>query len=315
MARDRSLRGFVLLAAGLLLAAAAPDAGGREDLAWLFPRPSAPAPPLADPEALVTLPGSAVTLRARQFRVSTAAVDWYPGRHGMPPAIVLKASAPEGYACGFCHLVGGEGRPENASLAGLSEAYIIAQTRAFRAGERQPVRPGWLPIKAMATAVAHASDAEIAAAAKWFSGQTFVSRVTVIETDTVPATAPLGYILAPVPGPREPIAGRVIEVPDDLHRFELRDPDSRFTAWVPPGSIARGVAVAERLGCIECHSGMLGGWGPGRSPSYIVRQLLAFKTGVRSDAAAQPMREVTAEMSEAGMIDVAAWFASLPASP
>jgi cytochrome c553 len=56
---------------------------------------------------------------------------------------------------------------------------------------------------------------------------------------------------------------------------------------------------------------MMNRWGPGRSPSYIVRQLLAFKTGVRNDPAAQPMREVTAQLSEAEMVDVAAWFGSL----
>ena len=84
---------------------------------------------------------------------------------------------------------------------------------------------------------------------------------------------------------------------------------------MPPGSIARGAVVAERLGCLECHSGMLNGWGPGRSPSYIVRQLLAFKTGARNDAAAQPMREVTAQLSEPEMIDAAAYLASLPVPP
>lgn len=298
-----------------MLLAAAPavpaDPAPRLDLDWLFPARTGPPPPLADPDALVRLAGSTVTKQAKQLRDLSAAVDWFPGRYGTPPAIVLEASAPDGYACGFCHNVGGEGRPENASLAGLPAAYIIAQTQAFRTGTRTSVRAGWRPTAQMTVAVAHVSEAEVAAAAQWFSGRKFVSRLKVIETDTVPATAPLGFILAPVPGPRQPIAGRIIEIPDDPHRFELRDPDSHFTAFVPPGSIARGAAVAERLGCLECHSSMLGGWGPGRSPSYIVRQLLAFKTGVRNDAAAQPMREVTAQLSEAEMVDVAAWFGSL----
>jgi len=294
---------------GAMLLAAAPDA--RPDLDWLYPTRTSPAPPLADPDALVSLPGAPVKMQAKQLRDLSAAVDWYPGRHGTPPAIVLKASAPDGYACGFCHNVGGEGRPENASLAGLPEAYIIAQAQAFRAGQRTSVRPGWRPTEAMITAASHASDADIAAAAKWFSGQSFVSRVKVVETDTVPATAPLGSILSAIDGPRQPIAGRIIEIPDDPERFEQRDPDSHFTAFVPPGSIARGEAVADRLGCVECHSALMNRWGPGRSPSYIVRQLLAFKTGVRSDAGAQPMREVTAQLSEAEMVDVAAWFASL----
>jgi cytochrome c553 len=301
------------MAAGAMLLAAAPAA--RPDLDWLYPARTGPLSPLANPDALVSLPGVPVKVTKQQLRDYNAAVDWYPGRHGTPPAIVLMARPPDGFACGFCHLVGGGGRPENASLAGLPEAYIIAQTRAFRDGTRTSIRPGWRPTALMTAAAAHTSEADVAAAAKWFSGQAFVSRVKVVETDTVPATAPLGSILAAIDGPRQTIAGRIIEVPDDPERFELRDPDSRFTAFVPTGSIARGAAVAERLGCLECHSSMLGGWGPGRSPSYIVRQLLAFKTGVRNDASAQPMQEVTAQLSEAEMIDVAAWFANLPVSP
>jgi cytochrome c553 len=299
----------VVLAAGAMLLAAA--TAEWPDLDWLYPVPAGPAPPLpAGPTA--NLPGSRITVPVAALRDYTAAVDWYPGRHGTPPAIVLKARSPDGYACGFCHLVGGEGRPENASLAGLPEAYIIAQTEAFASGARTSVRPGWRATRLMTAAASHASAADVAAAAKWFSGQTFVSRVRVVESDTVPATVPFGAILVVTDGPRQAIAGRIIEVPDDFERFERRDPDASFTAYVPPGSIARGAAVGERAGCLECHSSMLNRWGPGRSPSYILRQLLAFRTGARHDAGAAPMREVVAGLSEAEMTDAAAWLAALP---
>jgi cytochrome c553 len=51
----------------------------------------------------------------------------------------------------------------------------------------------------------------------------------------------------------------------------------------------------------------------GRYPTYIVRQLLAFKTGARYTAASQPMQAVVARLSVEDMIAVAAYAASLPA--
>jgi hypothetical protein len=39
---------------------------------------------------------------------------------------------PEVYACGFCHRVDGLVGPENASLAGLPEAYIVQQMADFK---------------------------------------------------------------------------------------------------------------------------------------------------------------------------------------
>jgi cytochrome c553 len=49
----------------------------------------------------------------------------------------------------------------------------------------------------------------------------------------------------------------------------------------------------------------------GRSPTYILRQLLAFKTGARAGATGQPMQAVVANMRVGNMIDVAAYAASL----
>ena len=49
----------------------------------------------------------------------------------------------------------------------------------------------------------------------------------------------------------------------------------------------------------------------GRYPTYIVRQLVAFKTGARSTPASQPMQSVVARLSVEEMIAVAAYAASL----
>ncbi len=294
----------VLFAGG---AAAAPD--------WLFPRPAGSREqPIAD-DASVTVPGSTVVLRGRDLRTAERAVDWFPDAADAVPASIRESGKPGAYACGFCHLPRGNGRPENASLAGLSAEYIIEQTEAFRTGGRLPASSGWLPSDAMRTTIQNASRDDIADAARWFNRQPFIARVKVVESAMIPATAPLGYVLAVQPGPAEPIAGRLVEVPDDVEAFERRDPRSTFTAFVPPGSIARGGALAAEIGCRECHAEMLDGWGPGRSPSYILRQLFAFKSRTRAGPRAEPMQAVVDQLDANQMVAVAAWMADQPVTP
>ncbi|WP_310475737.1 hypothetical protein [Sandarakinorhabdus sp.] len=293
---------FLLVAvAAIAVAGAPPD--------WLYPAPSGPAPVRPAPDAPQTLPGSPVTLTFADLRNGRRAVDWFPVTADPVPDIVMNAVPQAQYACGFCHLPRGQGRPENASIAGLPAEYIIAQTEAMRSGTRRAAVAGWLPTQAMREAVQHANPDQIAEAAAWFSRQPFESRVKVVESATVPAIAPLGFIWAARPGPPEPIAGRIIEVPDDEHVFEKRDPRSIFTAYVPPGSIARGRAIAMEQGCMDCHEQLLNSWGPGRSPSYILRQLLAFKSRARSGESAEPMQVVVDQLDLAQMVAVTAWMA------
>ena len=42
------------------------------------------------------------------------------------------------------------------------------------------------------------------------------------------------------PPAKEPIGHRIIEIPENLERTELRDDTSGFIAYVPPGSVKRG---------------------------------------------------------------------------
>ena len=91
----------------------------------------------------------------------------------------------------------------------------------------------------------------------------------------------------------QPVGARVVEVPDDLLRFESRDSRSTFTAYVPVGSLAKGEALVMKGGpgkttqCALCHGADLKGLGPlpsiaGRSPSYMFRQLYDFQHGART---------------------------------
>ena len=55
------------------------------------------------------------------------AVDWSPSDHPAAPTAVTAGKQPDVMACGYCHLMNGAGRPENAALAGVPADYIIRQ--------------------------------------------------------------------------------------------------------------------------------------------------------------------------------------------
>jgi cytochrome c553 len=147
--------------------------------------------------------------------------------------------------------------------------------------------------------------------------------IKVMETDTVPKTRVAGWFLADAGlGEKEPIAGRIIEVPEDLDQFENRDSHSRFIAYVPVGSAERGKALAAGGGgktvqCSGCHGPELKGGAAnvpgiaGRSPSYIVRQMYDMKHGVRTGDGADLMKPVLEKLTTDDMAALAGYAASL----
>jgi len=249
--------------------------------------------------------------------------DWHPETHPAMPAVVAHGRKPTVMACAFCHLPDGAGRPENATLAGLPAAYIkqeVAdmQSRARQSAWRGPFRPSDL-MQAIADS---ATAAEIDEAAGYFSRLPPRQRSRVVEARDIPRTRPgLGLYLPAAGGGVEPLGQRLIEVPTDPTRHELRDAALGYIAYVPPGSVARGRMLATTgtaagvKPCTGCHGPQLRGVGlvpplAGRSPSYILRQLLAFKTGSRATAAGAPMRDVVAPLGIDDMIAAAAYAGS-----
>ncbi len=108
---------------------------------------------------------------------------------------------------------------------------------------------------------------------------------------------------------------RLLEMTRDPELHERRADGQLYVAYAPVGSIARGKSLAGST-CAACHGEHLQGVGlipplAGRSPTYILRQLVAFKTGARAGAAGAPMKAVVASMKIDNMIDVAAYAASL----
>lgn len=278
--------------------------------AWLFP-PVPARTGTVDAVTPLSVPGSTLHYTEAQLHDLSSAVDWQPASHApLPPAVAHGEGT--AFACGACHMPGGEGRPENASLAGLAPNYIERQVAAFADGTRRAALPDWGPSKLMALTAHNVTPAAVHVAALYFNAIRFVSRVRVVESAMVPAPATRAFLFMPTAGGvPEPIGNRIVETPVDFERFERRDPNVGFIAYVPPGSLVRGKAVMAHIGCPACHGTAVRGWGAGRSPSYIVRQLLAFQSGARHDAAAAPMTAVTGKLSMTDMVDVAAYWASL----
>ena len=317
----------VLTASTSTIAMSAVDTGQSEVPAWVFPLNVAvmSSPPAYDDRKPLRVPNSNVTFTQAQLNDLFDAPDWRPTSHGAMPSIVSRGRPPDVYACGYCHTAGGQGRPENAALAGLPSGYIIGQVEDFKSGARKSAWRGpYGPADRMIHAVTHATAEEISAAADYFAAQSLRPRVDVVERARVPRSDVIGWVyVAEKRGGYEPLGDRLLEFAPNAIRHENRDDEMRYIAYVPPGSIGRGKHIA-RAGadspanaCTSCHGPKLCGVGlippiAGRSPTYILRQLLAFQTGARSGATGLPMRVVVKDLKIRGMIDVAAYAASLP---
>jgi cytochrome c553 len=302
-------------------------AGQFEVPGWVFPLNAAPPPnpPPYDHVRPLRVPNSNVAFTEAELNDFFSAADWRPTSHGAMPAVVAHGHPPHVYACGFCHTVSGQGRPENASLAGLPAAYIMTQVADFKSGARKSVWHGpYRPADLMIHAATHATEEEVSLAAEYFAAQSLHPRVVVVERDQVPISHVVGWVYAAdKSGEVEPLGERLLEFAPDEARHENRDDAMRYVAYVPPGSIARGERIAHAgtdspaNACVTCHGPQLRGVGPippiaGRSPTYILRQLLAFQTGARSGATGLPMRTVAENLRIGNMIDAAAYAASLP---
>jgi cytochrome c553 len=288
---------------------------------WAFAANPPGMTPLPDDGVARRVPGSAQAFTLTQIRNLYRPPDWHPDDHPPMPEVVGRGREPGVYACGYCHLPNGLGRPENANLAGLPASYIVQQMADFKSGARRSSAPHLVPQAFMLGVAAAVSDADIKAAADYFSKLTPKPWITVIETDTVPKTEVKGWMLAEAAGGgRELIGERIIEMPRDLERTELRDARSGFIAYAPLGSLARGAILVAGDGgktaaCTICHGADLRGIGPvpplaGRSPSYIMRQLYDMQRGARNGEWTALMKSAVANLSIADMVAIAAYAAS-----
>ncbi len=315
---------LALINASSTLAADVPPLPG-----WAYPQPTPGAPRAApDDSSAKHVPDSeAAFTRAQITGRGVPVADWHPTDHPTMPDIVAQPKTqlnPPLLSCGYCHLPSGGGRPENASLAGLTPNYIRQQVLAFKDGERPGSDPRRGPQTSMIAVAKAVTDDELTQAAAYFSSIKPASFIKVVEAETAPKTYTAGSILAKLPtGGTEPIGNRIIEVPDELERFELRDAHTPYTAYVPVGSIKKGAELAaaggggKTLVCGICHGPDMRGLGDiprlaGRSPSYLLRQLYDMKHGTRTDLNTALMKAVVANLTDEDMLALVAYLASLP---
>ena len=284
--------------------------------------PAAPdAPPPPDEETLHTLAGSASSFTEAQIRNRFGPADWFPGDHPAMPDIVARGAVErEVWACSLCHYPNGKGRPENAGVSGISVDYFVQTMLDFRNERRSSADTRKGNTNRMIAFAKAMTDEEIREAAEYYASMGWTPWIRVVETDVVPKTFTSIGMFLPLEGAEagmEPIGQRIIETPVKPEDTELlRDPRSGFIAYVPPGSVARGEALASRGQCTLCHGADLGGSGPvpgiaGRSPSYAARQLFDMQQGTRHGVWTELMKPVVENLTAQDILSLAAYTASL----
>jgi cytochrome c553 len=303
---------YALVLALLPAAAAATE---RPD--WAFPPPGVTgAPRQPDTGELKRVPGSTRTYTQSQIDSVNNPPDWFPDEHPPMPDIVAHGRGSAVRACISCHLSTGHGHPENSRLPGSTAAYLARQLADFKSGARKGAAN-------MATFSKAMTDEEVKAATEYLAALPVKRWTHVIETDNVPKTHFVGTRRMPLPGGgTEPIGLRVIEIPEDPERVELRDPHSGFVAYAPPGSLAKGQLLVatggdgKTIACTICHGPTLKGIGEvpgiaGQSPVNIARQLHLMATGERAGTWAALMKGVVEKLTGDDIVAISAFAASL----
>jgi cytochrome c553 len=279
--------------------------------------------------------GSTATYSLVDIRDGQNVIDWFPNDHPPMPRVVTHGPARLGRltrGCGSCHLPNGKGRPENAGVAGLPPTYFMRQIQDFRSGLRHTADPRKPNTNTMIQLAKALTDEELQAAAEYFGSMKWTPWIRVVETNLVPRTRIVGNLFLANDHTRsEPIAGRIIEAPENEEQAEtLRNPRSGFVAYVPVGSIKKGkdlvttggtriignkIVQGKTTPCGTCHGLDLMGVADvppiaGRSPSYIVRQMWDMQQGSRNGASAQLMKIVVANLTEDDLVAIAAYVSS-----
>jgi cytochrome c553 len=308
-ARSLGARVLVCVFAPAIMAQTISVPAGLPD--WAFNIPDKIQPSAVRPEGVVRVNGSAREYEAAKIAGNANPPDWFPEEHGPAPPSV-KGGVGITMACGSCHLMSGQGHPESADLAGMPAEYLIRQMAYYKEGTRKDdARMGPL---AKAT-----SEMDVRQAAEYFAALKPRTFVKVIESANPPRTfiAAAGRHRQLHPdGGTEPIGHRILEIPADPLGTEIRDPHAGFIAYVPPGSIAKGEALAARAQCGLCHGDKLTGLGEvprlaGLQPLYIARQLFDLQYGSSAGKAAALMKKAVANLSEEDIIDISAYLGSL----
>src|SRR5258705_1155324 len=296
--------------------------------AWAYPQAPQGTQRPPDDGTVHHVDGSTAGFTATQINDAFAPPDWYPNEHPPMPEVAAHGRKPDLRACGQCHMPHGLGHPESSGLAGLPADYIVEQLQAYKNGRRKSSVGNSIMIARSKAA----PDEEMRIAAEYYASVKPKPWLRIVETDMVPATfVGAGNMrFATTDGKMEPIGQRVIELPEDAEKAELRDSHAGFVAYVPKGSIARGEELAttggdhvvngkivkgKTVACGICHGPQMKGLGnvpslAGRSPIYLVRQMYDFKHGARTGKEVAPMIPVVIGLTQDDMLNLAAYISS-----
>ena len=249
------LTSTALALAGAVLASCGPEkqiATPRESaaLAWAYPTGPQDGTPQPLPAGPQRVPGSARTFTLAEVNDDLNPPDWFPNEHPLAPLIVAHGVKDGPTPCAECHLMNGQGFPGAANLNGLSAAYIVEQVQAFKSGDRRSSQSSRFDTAEMIKVAQKVSESDLNAAAAYFSALPPRPFVRVVETSVVPASRGdyYGWLDLVPSGAPEPIAGRIIEVPEDTVRAFRSDPHVGIVDYVPVGAIARGAALVASGG-------------------------------------------------------------------
>jgi cytochrome c553 len=311
---NRLVPKFILASVGFLISFVALAEGGPK---WAYPVADAVQPanvPVSNEFRRV--PQSALTYKATEIDNLFEPPIWFPEHNVGMPRVVQYGAPPGVRACAACHLTSGQGHPESGHISGLPVNYFKRQISDYRDGLRTD--PVWMTKMSAAL-----TDADVDAAAQWFSKVKPISWIKVVETDLIPKS----YFtrsrkrLALPGNETEALGDRIAEFPQDPARVLNRDPYAGFIAYVPKGSVALGKVLTQEGGgktvaCAACHGPTLQGAGDipriaGISPLYTVRQMFAFKSGSRKGTHAAQMTPIVANLDVNDITHIASYLATL----
>ena len=243
-----ALAGAVLASCGPAKQIATPRESAA--LAWAYPTGPQDGTPQPLPAGPQRVPGSARTFTLAEVNDDLNPPDWFPNEHPLAPPIVAHGVKDGPTPCAECHLMNGQGFPGAANLNGLPAAYIIEQVHAFKSGDRGSSQSSRFDTAEMIKVAQAVRESDLNTAAAYFSALPPRPFVRVVETGVVPATLGdyYGWLDLVPGGAPEPIAGRIIEVPEDTVRAFRSDPHVGIVDYVAPGAVARGAALGVRGG-------------------------------------------------------------------
>jgi len=282
-------------------------------------------PPVPDDGVKHTLAGTDRSFTRNEANNGYGPADWYPEDHPPMPDIVAYGKESAGIrACSLCHYPNGQGKMENAHVAGLPAGYILQQLDAFERGDRRNADVRKENTNEMSIMPKGLTDEEKQQIAEYFSSIPFRQWVRVVEAEEAPQVRLTnGGLMIPIEGaPPMPLGNRIIEVPEHPERMEImRDPRSGFVTYVPVGSLAKGeelvtTGAGKTIQCGICHGPDMRGVAlipaiAGRTASYTMRQLWDIKQGTRVSPLMAP---VVANLTAEDMMHIVAYLASLPPS-